>query len=70
MDDTTLILALLPVGLVLLGLEIFALIDLIRRDKRYVQGENKWIWALIIIFVSTFGPVIYLLAGRREIPED
>lgn len=54
---------LIPIILVQLGLMIFALVDLTRRER--TKGP-KWMWALIIIFISTIGPVIYLMAGREE----
>lgn len=54
---------LIPVLLVELGLIIFALVDLVRREK--TKGP-KWVWALVILFVSTFGPIIYLIFGRDE----
>jgi hypothetical protein len=66
MDTTTLILALMPLALISLGLEIFALVDLIRRDPKNVRGQNKWVWVLIIVLVSTIGAILYLLVGRVE----
>lgn len=54
---------LIPVLLVELGLIIFALVDLARREK--TKGP-KWVWALVILFVSMFGPIIYLIFGRDE----
>lgn len=66
MDVNTLILALLPLILILLGLEIFALVDLARRDPKQVQGGKKWVWVLIILFISSIGPIIYLVAGRTD----
>lgn len=66
MDTTTLILALMPVILISLILEIFALVDLIRRDRRNVRGQNKWVWVLIILLVSTIGSILYLIVGRVE----
>ena len=54
---------LIPVLLVELGLIIFAMVDLVRREK--TKGP-KWVWALVILFVSTFGPIIYLIFGRDE----
>jgi hypothetical protein len=66
MDTTTLILALMPVILISLALEIFALVDLIRRDRKTVRGQNKWVWALIIVLVSTIGSILYLIVGRVE----
>jgi len=52
---------LLALQLVLL---VWALIDLVRR--REVKGLPKWAWALIIILINLFGPIIYFVAGRGE----
>jgi hypothetical protein len=54
-----------PLLLLQLGLLAFALYDLTRPERR-VRGDNKLIWALVIIFVSLFGPLIYFLIGREE----
>jgi hypothetical protein len=54
-----------PLILLQLGLLAFALYDLTRPERR-VRGDNKLIWALVIIFVSLFGPLIYFLIGRDE----
>lgn len=56
---------LIPLLLVELGLLVYALVDLFRADRR-VKGGNKLVWALVIIFVSTLGPIIYLLLGRED----
>ncbi len=57
----------LPYVAPLIALEVlllgFCLSDLIKR--KHVTGGNKIIWALVI-FVQFIGPVIYLLAGRKE----
>ena len=54
----------LPIVLLQLGLIIFALMDLFtRRSVRYLP---RWAWALLIIFVGFFGPVLYLVIGREE----
>ena len=66
MDANNILLALLPLILILLGLEIFALVDLARRDPKQVQGGKKWVWVLIILLLSTIGPIIYLVAGRTD----
>ena len=66
MDNSTLWLALLPLILISLGLEIFALVDLVRRNPRQVQGGNKWLWALVILFISLLGPIVYLTVGRTD----
>ncbi len=54
---------LIPVLLLQLGLAIFCLVDLARRNK--TRGP-KWLWAIIIIFGELFGPLVYLLIGREE----
>jgi len=54
---------LIPVILIELGLMIFALTDLIRRER--TKGP-KWMWAILIVLVQIIGPVAYLLAGREE----
>lgn len=59
--DTTAILLLIPVGLLQLGLQIAAIVNLIRR--RHTRGP-KWLWALIIVLGSLLGPVIYFAVGR------
>ena len=65
-DVTTLLLILAPLVLIDLGLIIFALLDLGRRDPRAVRGGKKWPWVLLILLVGTIGPIIYLVAGRAE----
>jgi hypothetical protein len=57
---------LVPVVLIDLVLIVYSLIDLFRQDRR-VQGDNKLIWALVILFVSTLGPLVYLLVGRKDV---
>ena len=54
---------LIPIALIELGLMIFALTDLIRRER--TKGP-KWMWAILIVLVQIIGPVVYLLAGREE----
>ena len=61
----TLLLLILPLIVLQVVLLIAALIDL-TRNERQVRGGNKLIWALIIIFVSLFGPLLYFLIGREE----
>lgn len=45
---------------------VLALRDLYHRKS--VLGGNKIVWALVILFVSTFGWIIYFLIGRKEDP--
>jgi hypothetical protein len=50
-------------GLVLL---VMALVDLVRRpaDQWEASGHNQLVWALIVILVGFFGPLLYLLIAR------
>ena len=54
---------LIPIVLLQLGLMVFTLVDLIRRER--TKGP-KWVWALVIIFVNLIGPIVYLVVGREE----
>ncbi len=53
----------IPLVLVQLGLMIYCLIDLAKREK--TKGP-KWLWAIVVILGELIGPVIYLLFGRDE----
>lgn len=54
---------LVPIIILQLGLMVVALVDLARRER--TRGP-KWVWALVIVFVSLIGPIIYLVLGREE----
>jgi hypothetical protein len=54
----------LPLVLLQLGLLVWALIDLTQPERR-VRGDSKVVWALIIIFISFFGPLLYFIVGRE-----
>lgn len=53
---------LIPLLILYLVLVTVALRDLLKRD---LSTENKWIWSLIIVFVSFFGPILYFSIGKR-----
>ncbi len=44
------------------GTQVFAFVDLARRDT--VRGGKKWLWALVIGFGNLPGAIGYLVAGR------
>ena len=60
---TSLIPYLIPILVLQLGLMIFALVDLARRER--TKGP-KWVWALVIIFINFIGPIIYFVVGRED----
>ena len=45
-----------------LGLQVYALVDLSRRDA--VRGGRKWVWVLVIAMGNLPGAIAYLAAGR------
>ncbi len=63
--DTGILLAIIPLVLIDLGMVIYCIVDLFKPDRR-VKGNNKLVWLLVILLVSTLGWIIYLLAGREE----
>jgi Phospholipase_D-nuclease N-terminal len=62
---TPVLLLLAPLVVLEVGLLVFALVDLLRPERR-VAGGSKLVWALVIVLIGTIGPLVYLLAGRRE----
>ncbi len=54
----------IPLLILQLALMIVALVDLIKRQR--VRGDNKVLWALVIVLVNIIGPVVYLIFGREE----
>ena len=64
MDAGAVFAILLPVIVLQLILLVAALYDLTRPGRR-VRGDSKVMWALIVIFVSTIGPILYFLVGRE-----
>lgn len=63
--STSVLLILLPLVLIELGLVVYSLVDLFRAERRVV-GNNKLVWALVIVLIGTIGPIVYLLAGRKQ----
>lgn len=45
-----------------LALQVFALVDLVRRER--VAGLPKWGWAVVIVLGEIIGPILYLAVGR------
>ena len=54
---------LIPIIILELGLVIFALLDLSRRER--VNGP-KWMWLVIILLAQLVGPILYFTVGRRD----
>lgn len=57
--------AVIALAVVQIGVQIWALVDLARRPQ--VAGGRKWLWALVIIFLSNLalGAILYFAIGRK-----
>ena len=64
MNETTILLLLLPIILIQIGLIIFALRDLVRPERR-VRGDSKLLWGIVIVLFQIVGPVLYFVVGRE-----
>ena len=65
MNQTQILLLVLPIVLIEIGLIVYALRDLLRPERR-VRGDSKLMWGLLIVFISLLGPILYLTVGRQE----
>jgi len=54
---------LIPILLLQLGLMIYCLVDLAKRER--TKGP-KALWAVLVVIGQLWGPVLYLLIGRQE----
>ena len=64
-DLSKLIPLLIPVLIIQLGMQIYALYDLYRQPAERIKG-SKWLWVLIIVLGEVLGPIIYLILARKE----
>jgi hypothetical protein len=64
MDPIDIIKIIWPVIVIQFAVQIYAIIDIIRKKK--TKNLSPAIWIIIVIFGELFGAIIYLLAGRIE----
>jgi hypothetical protein len=62
-DFTKLLPLLIPILIIQIGLQIYALIDLSRQDS--VRG-SKIMWVAIIILGEIAGPIVYFIFAKRN----
>jgi hypothetical protein len=65
MSGVSILTVLAPLLFLQLILVVVALIDLGRREAAAVNGP-KWVWALLILFTSLLGPILYFVIGRKN----
>ena len=56
---------LFPIIIFELILKGIAIRDLLKRERSMVKGENKLVWVLVILLISTIGPIFYFIFGRK-----
>lgn len=54
------------VGLFLLALWLYCIIDVIFTDESRVRNLPKLVWLLIVIFLPDIGSIVWLVAGRPQ----
>lgn len=52
-----------PLLFIQVVLMVTALVSLLRAEA---TNGPKWMWALIILFINTIGPIAYFIFGRRH----
>lgn len=53
-------------GLALLGLWLYCILDVVTTDEALVRNLPKFVWLLIVIFLPSIGSIVWLVAGRPE----
>ena len=53
-------------GLIILGFWLWAIFDVITTDESLVRNLPKFVWLMIVIFLSSIGALAWLLLGRPE----
>lgn len=61
--DVNLILLLAPLIIIQFILIIVALVDLFKTKETL---GPKWLWLLIIVLITTIGPILYFIIGRKR----
>jgi heme/copper-type cytochrome/quinol oxidase subunit 4 len=59
---------LIPLFLIQVVLIVIALLDLFKREN--MKSNTRLIWVFVIILINILGPIIYLVAGRKDKPID
>ena len=64
MNETTILLLILPIVILEIALIVFALRDLVRPERR-VRGDSKLLWGVVIVLLQLLGPILYFVVGRE-----
>ena len=66
MEFSEIIKYLLPVIILQIGFQIYAIYDLVAKKQRRTRNLNFIAWLAIIILGEIAGPAIYFIVGRSE----
>jgi hypothetical protein len=55
---------LLGLGLIVIILTVYALVDCALFDRSRIRGLPRWVWIFVIILVPVIGPLLWLFVGR------
>lgn len=51
-------------GLIVIILTVYALVDCALFDRSRIRGLPRWVWIFVIILVPVIGPLLWLFVGR------
>jgi hypothetical protein len=57
-------------GLLVLGMTIYAVIDAIQTEDAQVQHLPKLMWILLILLFAPIGPIAWFVVGRQRGPQN
>ena len=52
------------VGIVILALSIYSVIDSLLTDRRRVRGLPKVLWVIVIVLLPVIGPALWFIVGK------
>jgi len=65
MNSGQILMIVAPLLAIQFALIVLGLRDLVGQERR-VRGDNKVVWALVIILINLIGPALYFAIGREE----
>jgi hypothetical protein len=57
-------------GLLMVGVWIFCIIDVITTPENQCRNLPKVIWLLIVLLLAALGSIVWLVAGRPWVPRE
>ncbi|MCU1635134.1 MAG: rane protein [Cryobacterium sp.] len=55
---------LIGLGVVVVILTVYTLVDCAMFDRARVRGLPRWVWIFVIVLVPVIGPLLWLIVGR------